>query len=81
MPVVQTDRGRWLVELWASDPEAGGNIEVSSPSPADEGGFNGGVQATYDPLGVMASRTHLFVIAYVDGATISAVAGTFLVEG
>lgn len=40
-----------------------------------------GVRATFDPPGSMASRTHLLVVAYVDGQTISAVAGTFTVEG
>lgn len=41
----------------------------------------GGVRATFDPPQELASRTHLFVIAYVDGEVVSAVAGTFLVEG
>jgi hypothetical protein len=41
----------------------------------------GGVRATFDPPGSMSTQTHLFVIAYTDGQTISAVAGTFTVEG
>lgn len=117
IPAVRTDGGTWLVEPWAIDPETGGRIDVVSPTPADEGGFNGlapdevltasapgagtfhfslddqpatavpgrkaggGVRATFDPPGDLVSRTHLFVIAYVDGTTVSAVAGTFLVEG
>lgn len=40
----------------------------------------GGVRATFDPPGNLQSRTHLFVVAYVDGATITAFAGTFAVE-
>ncbi|HVF31836.1 MAG TPA: hypothetical protein VM933_02255, partial [Acidimicrobiales bacterium] len=118
IPVVRT-RGRWVVEPWAIDPATGGRIEVLSPSPAEEDGFNGldpggvltasapgragtfhfslddapatavpgtpaggrgGVRATFDPPGELSSGTHLLLIAYVDGQTISAVSGTFAVE-
>ena len=41
----------------------------------------GGVRGRWDPPGEMASRTHLLVVAYVDGDTVTAVAGTFAVEG
>lgn len=39
-----------------------------------------GVQASYDP-GSMSSGTHLLVIVYLDGATLTAFADTFPVEG
>lgn len=42
---------------------------------------SGGVRAAFDPPGAMTSQTHLLVIAYVDGLTVTAVAGTFTVEG
>ena len=41
----------------------------------------GGVRATWDPPGEMRSRSHLLVVAYVDGATFTAVGGVFAVEG
>ena len=37
----------------------------------------GGVRATFDPPGSMSTQTHRFLIAYVDGPTVSAVTGTF----
>ncbi len=119
IPAVRRADGSWAVEPWAFDPEVGGRLEIESPTPAAEQGFNGlaadavlaasapgagtfhfslddepatvvtgrkssgrsGVRATFDPPGELRSRTHLFVIAYVDGATVTAFAGTFAVEG
>lgn len=119
IPTVRGSRGGWLVEPWAIEPKTGGRIEVLSPSPAEEHGFNGlapdeslaaaapgssgtfhfsldrapatavpgtrggasGVQATFDPPGDLPNGTHLFLIAFVEGNTISTIAGTFVVEG
>ncbi len=53
-------------------------------SPAEEvAGQNvgGGARATYDPPGAMTSSAHLLVVAHLSGDTITAVAGTFTVEG
>ncbi|MDQ3108130.1 MAG: hypothetical protein M3Q68_10045 [Actinomycetota bacterium] len=119
IPAVRRANGSWAVEPFAFDPEVGGRLEIESPTPAAEQGFNGlapdavlaagapgdgtfhfslddepptvvpgrktsgrgGVRASFDPPGDLRSRTHLFVIAYVDGATVTAFAGTFAVEG
>lgn len=40
-----------------------------------------GVRATWDPPGQMKSQSHLLVVAYFDGATFTAFAGVFAVEG
>lgn len=40
-----------------------------------------GVRARWDPPGELARRSHLLVVAYVDDATVTALAGTFGVEG
>jgi len=40
-----------------------------------------GVRGTFDPPGQMRSQSHLLVVAYVDGATFTAFAGVFAVEG
>ncbi|CAN5733135.1 hypothetical protein BH20ACT2_BH20ACT2_15280 [soil metagenome] len=39
------------------------------------------LSAVWDPPGELASGSHLLVIAYVDGATVTAFAGLFAVEG
>jgi len=54
--------------------------EPATAVPGRKTSGQGGVRGTYDPPGNLRSRTHLFVVAYVDGATITAFAGTFAVE-
>lgn len=73
--------------LAASAAASSGTFHFSidaAPATAVTGTRSGGtpgVRATFDPPGRLASGTHVFVIAFVDGATISAIAGTFVVEG
>jgi hypothetical protein len=70
--------------LEAAAPGSGAfwfSLDDDAPTKVPGRPTGGGVRATYDPPGDMRSRSHLLVVAYVDGATFTAFGGVFTVEG
>lgn len=72
----------------ASGMPPDGIIEATAPGDGrfffslDGGGVvSTGSSGVWDPPGDMSSQTHLLVVTYVDGPTVTALATTFLVEG
>jgi len=57
------------------------SLDDSAPVKVPGKASGSGVRGTWDPPGHMRSRSHLLVVAYADGATFTAFAGIFAVEG